>query len=187
MQASFPPFLRPNPLYSPAESAESLASRASKIRLLLLDVDGVLSDGRLYFSNSGEEMKTFHTLDGQGIRYAQAADIQIGIITGRESALLTRRCRDLDITIVHQGVKDKGVVLDALCEELDCKPESIAYMGDDFPDVAVMRRVGFAASVPAGHLSARSVAHSVTEASGGSGAVRELIDFLLQCQNKLPY
>ena len=68
MQASFPPFLRPNPLYSPAESAESLASRASKIRLLLLDVDGVLSDGRLYFSNSGEEMKTFHTLDGQGIR-----------------------------------------------------------------------------------------------------------------------
>src|SRR6056300_1363191 len=87
-----------------------LQTRARAVSLILLDVDGVLSDGRLYFSNSGEEMKTFHTLDGQGIRYAQAADIRIGIITGRESALLTRRCRDLDITIVHQGVKDKGVV-----------------------------------------------------------------------------
>lgn len=187
MQTVFPPFLKPNPLFSPAESSQSLANRASKIRLLLLDVDGVLSDGRLYFSNSGEEMKTFHTLDGQGIRYAQAADIQLGIITGRESALLTRRCHDLDISIVHQGVKDKSAVLDTLCKELSCDLDSIAYMGDDFPDVAVMQRVGFAASVPAGHLSARRVAHSVTEASGGSGAVRELIDFLLQCQNKLPY
>ena len=187
MQAKLPPFLAPNPLRSPTESAESLADRARPIRVLLLDVDGVLSDGRLYFSNSGEEMKTFHTLDGQGIRYAQRAGIQVGIITGRESALLSRRCQDLDITILHQGVKDKSAVLDALCKELNCELKSIAYMGDDFPDVPVMQRVGLAASVPEGHLCARSIAHSVTSASGGSGAVREVIDYLLQCQDKLPY
>ncbi|MDG2162605.1 MAG: hypothetical protein P8M31_04075, partial [Gammaproteobacteria bacterium] len=94
-----------------------LHERASAIALLLLDVDGILTDGRLYFSNSGEEMKTFHTLDGQGIRFALDAGIGVGIITGRESTLVTQRCKDLGINIIYQGVSDKSRVLDQICAE----------------------------------------------------------------------
>ena len=164
-----------------------LQERASVISLLLLDVDGVLTDGRLYFSNSGEEMKTFHTLDGQGIRFALAAGIGVGIITGRESALVTQRCKDLGIEILYQGVSDKSRVLDRICAEHNLSVEAIAYAGDDAPDVPVLWRAGLAASVPAGHRCAHEAAHMITDAQGGSGAVREIIDFILASQDKLTY
>jgi 3-deoxy-D-manno-octulosonate 8-phosphate phosphatase (KDO 8-P phosphatase) len=164
-----------------------LETRASAVSLLLLDVDGVLTDGRLYFSNSGEEMKTFHTLDGQGIRFALEAGIGVGIITGRESALVSQRCKDLGINIVYQGVGDKSLVLDQICAEKKLAAASIAYVGDDAPDVPVLMRVGLAASVPAGHRCALDAAHLISDAQGGSGAVREIIDFILASQNKLTY
>ena len=122
--------MQANTLLTPAESAESLSQRASAVRMLLLDVDGILTDGRLYFSNSGEEMKSFHTLDGQGMRFAMQAGIAVGIITGRESALVARRCEDLGIGIVYQGVEDKSAALDAICAEHAIAPEAIA------PDIA---------------------------------------------------
>ena len=179
--------MQANTLLTPAESAESLSQRASAVRMLLLDVDGILTDGRLYFSNSGEEMKSFHSLDGQGMRFAMQAGIAVGIITGRESALVARRCEDLGIGIVYQGVEDKSAALDAICAEHAIAPEAIAYAGDDAPDLPVMRRVGLAVSVPLGHACAREAAHAVTEAQGGSGAVRELIDFILASQSIRPF
>jgi 3-deoxy-D-manno-octulosonate 8-phosphate phosphatase (KDO 8-P phosphatase) len=164
-----------------------LQTRARAVSLILLDVDGVLTDGRLYFSNSGEEMKSFHTLDGQGIRFALEEGIGVGIITGRESALVSKRCKDLGINIVHQGVSDKSLVLDQICSEQKLATESIAYVGDDAPDVPVLVRVGLAASVPNGHRCALDAAHMITDAQGGYGAVREIIDFILASQNKLSY
>ena len=110
-----------------------LHERASAIALLLLDVDGILTDGRLYFSNSGEEMKTFHTLDGQGIRFALDAGIGVGIITGRESTLVTQRCKDLGINIIYQGVSDKSRVLDQICAEHNLSTEAIAYAAMTHP------------------------------------------------------
>ena len=164
-----------------------LETRARAVSLLLLDVDGVLTDGRLYFSNSGEEMKTFHTLDGQVIRFALEAGIGVGVITGRESALVSQRCKDLGIDIVYKGVGDKSLVLDQICKEQKLVTESIAYVGDDAPDVPVLMRVGLAASVPTGHRCALDAAHMITDAQGGYGAVREIVDFILASQNKLSY
>lgn len=170
-----------------SETSVTLQARAAQVKLLLLDVDGILTDGRLYFSNSGEEMKTFHTLDGQGIRFAIDAGIPVGIITGRQSTLVTRRCQDLGITILHQGVKDKSAALDEIASTVGVIPAEIAYAGDDAPDVPVLERVGLAVSVPLGHECAKTAAHAVTRADGGSGAVRELIDFILASQAKRHY
>ncbi len=179
--------MQANSQRSPAESVETLKQRASAIRMLLLDVDGVLTDGRLYFSNAGEEMKTFHTLDGQGIRFAMNAGIKVGIITGRESSLVTRRCQDLGIDILYQGVKDKVAALDDICDRFTISDNEIAYAGDDAPDLGVMNRVGLAVTVPLGHECAQDAAHATTRAQGGSGAVRELIDFILSSQSLRPY
>ena len=179
--------MQANPLKQPTQTPEALLERARKVRMVLLDVDGVLTDGRLYFSNSGEEMKTFHTLDGQGIRFAIDAGIDVGIITGRESALVTRRAQDLGISVLFQGVKDKAAALDAICAAHNLHDEDIAYAGDDAPDVPVLERAGLAVSVPLGHACAHAASHAITRAQGGSGAVRELIDFILASQGKQPF
>ncbi len=164
-----------------------LQERAHRIKLLLLDVDGVLTDGRLYFSNSGDELKTFSTLDGHGIKLLQSTGVKVGIISGRNSELVKKRARDLGITLVIQGREDKWAALqEALSDTTHFTqppaPEAIAFMGDDWPDLTVMCRVGLALTVPNAHASVAERAHWQSRARGGEGAVREACDLIMHAQ-----
>lgn len=160
----------------------TLQSRARQIRLLLLDVDGVLTDGRLYYNNSGEEFKTFSTLDGHGIKLLQSKGVKVGIITGRQSDLVARRARELGVELLVQGREDKWQALEEIRQKNPQPLESIAFMGDDWPDLAVMSRVGLALTVPNAHPSVALQAHWQSTLKGGEGAVREACDMLLQAQ-----
>ena len=152
---------------------------ASKIKLLLLDVDGILTDGRLYFSNSGEEIKAFHSLDGHGIKMLMSAGVPVGIITGRDSKIVARRAAELGIEILYQGRKDKINVLQEISANQAFPLDSICYAGDDLPDLPVLKAVGLSFSVPGAHHSVHEVVHAVTKRCGGEGAVREITDFIL--------
>jgi 3-deoxy-D-manno-octulosonate 8-phosphate phosphatase (KDO 8-P phosphatase) len=149
------------------------------IRLLVLDVDGVLTDGRLWFGPRGELLKVFHVRDGHGIRAALAAGIEIVVLSGRRSAAVVRRCRELGIRQVFQGIADKRAVFERVRRRLRLAPAECACIGDDEPDVPVMRAVGLAFAVADAHASALAVAHRVTLHAGGAGAVREVCDQLL--------
>ncbi len=166
-------------------NSESVKKIASDIKLLLLDVDGVLTDGRLYFSNSGEESKAFHTLDGQGIKMLMSAGIDVGIITGRHSKLLEKRAAELGIKLLYQGREDKLDVLKEICDNSKIEARHICYAGDDLPDLPVLNSVGLSFSVPRGHSSIKVAVDAVTDTQGGEGAVREITDYLLQAQGKL--
>lgn len=155
---------------------------ASKIKLLLLDVDGILTDGRLYFSNSGEESKAFHSLDGHGIKMLMRAGIPVGIITGRESNIVSKRAADLGIDILYQGREDKIDVLREIIANKGIAAHAIAYAGDDLPDLPVLQAVGLSFSVPGGHFEIKEAVQVITTRSGGEGAVREITDFILAAQ-----
>jgi 3-deoxy-D-manno-octulosonate 8-phosphate phosphatase (KDO 8-P phosphatase) len=157
----------------------NLLARASRIRLLVLDVDGVLTDGRLHISATGEEVKVFHVRDGSGLVALQRAGVTVAIISGRASAAVTRRASELGIAHVRQGISDKGAALDALCAELGLAQEEVACVGDDTPDLPMFDRAGIAVAVADAHPAAAARAHWVTQARGGRGAVRELCDLLL--------
>ncbi|BDM63165.1 3-deoxy-D-manno-octulosonate 8-phosphate phosphatase [Shewanella sp. NFH-SH190041] len=159
--------------------------KASKIKLLICDVDGVFSDGRIYLSNSGEELKAFHTRDGYGIRSLLSTGFNIAIITGRQSQLVENRMTALGVSEIFQGVDDKLQPFTALLTKYNLQPEEVAYIGDDIVDLPVMRNVGLAVCVADGHPAVKQHAHLVTYTNGGFGAVRELADLLLQSQNKL--
>ncbi len=161
-----------------------IRARAEKIRLLLLDVDGVLTDGRLYFDNQGVEQKAFNTLDGHGIKMLRKAGIEVGIITGRRSELVQKRAADLGITLLIQGREDKFTAMQELLEDFPCELEHIAFMGDDWPDLTVMTRVGLALSVANAHWQVKALAHWTTERQGGEGAVRDACDLLLLSQDR---
>ena len=155
---------------------------ASKVRLLLLDVDGILTDGRLYFSNSGEESKAFHSLDGHGIKMLMRAGIPVGIITGRESNVVTKRAADLGIDILYQGREDKIDVLKEIITNKGIEAHAIAYAGDDLPDLPVLQAVGLSFSVPGAHPDIKGAVNAITTRCGGEGAVREITDFILNAQ-----
>jgi len=165
------------------EPSEALL-RARDISLLLLDVDGVLTAGELYLADSGEEIKAFSTLDGQGIKLLQKAGVQVGILSGRTSALLARRAENLGITLLIQGREDKRVALEELCRAKGWLTDQIASVGDDLPDIRVMKDVRLAFAVSNAHGAVKQVAHAITELQGGHGAVREVCDFILQAQDK---
>lgn len=158
--------------------------RARDTTVLLLDVDGVLTAGELYLADSGEEIKAFSTLDGQGIKLLQNNGVQVGILSGRKSALLSKRAENLGIKIVVQGREDKLEALVELCKQHGFKPENIAYVGDDLPDIRVMKAVRLSFAVDNAHSSVKSIAHLQTELPGGLGAVREVCDFILQAQER---
>lgn len=160
-----------------------LRERAARIKLLLLDVDGVLTDGRLYFGNNGEEFKSFSTLDGQGIKTLQKSGVKVGIITGRTSDLVARRARDLGISILVQGREDKWEALQEIRQEHPFPLEEIAFMGDDWPDLTVMTRVGLALTVANAHSCVAQRAHWRSTERGGEGAVRAACDMIMQAQN----
>jgi len=155
---------------------------AAAIRLLVLDVDGVLTDGRLYFGPRGEALKVFHARDGYGIRRLIAAGIEVAVISGRRSAAVTARCRELGIARVMQGAADKLAAFERLRERAEVAARACACVGDDLPDVPIFRVVGLAFAVADAHPLARRAAHHVTALPGGMGAVREVCDWLLAAQ-----
>lgn len=166
------------------ENSNTANARAKKIKLLVLDVDGVLSDGRITFSESGEELKSFNTLDGQGLRLLQRAGLHVAVITGRSSHIVAKRCADLDITLLAQGREDKFVALNELLATLPSPPalHEIAHMGDDLPDLLIMQKVGLALTVANAHTEVSARAHWQSQRQGGHGAVREACDMLLKAQ-----
>ncbi len=157
-----------------------MVSDFATIKLLLLDVDGVMTDGRITYDNNGGELKSFDVKDGHGLKLLQRAGIEIGIITGRQSAVVARRAAELGIELVYQGVKDKLVPFHEILEKLRISPEEVAYVGDDVVDLPVMRRVGFAITVADAVEDVKPFADLVTTRDGGRGAVREVCDFLLK-------
>jgi len=153
------------------------------IRLLILDVDGVLTDGRLYYGPRGEALKVFHVRDGAGLKQLCAAGLVVAVISGRRSPMTRRRCRELGIRHVLQGVADKQAALQRLCLRLAIAPAECACIGDDTPDVPMMRIAGLAFAVADAHEEARRAAHVVTALPGGHGAVREVCDRLLAARH----
>jgi len=163
----------------------SAAERARNLRLMAFDVDGVLTDGTLFVAAGGEETKAFNILDGHGLRMLGASGVQLAILSGRESAAVTRRANELGIKHVQQGIAEKLPAFEALCAECGVRAEQCGFVGDDYPDLPVLLRCGFAASVPGAPEAVRSRVHYVTRAAGGRGAVRELCEFVLDAQGKL--
>jgi len=153
--------------------------------LLLLDVDGVLTDGRLYYGANGEELKAFHIRDGLGLKLLHASGIEVAIVTGRTSRAVELRAENLGLPYVFQGVSDKLAVFEQLLARFALKAAAVAAIGDDLPDLPVLRRCGFAACVPEASAPVRGQAHYVTDRAGGSGAVREVCDLLMTAQGTL--
>ena len=159
-------------------------ARAKRIKLLLMDCDGVLTDGRLWLMADGDEQKTFHARDGQGISLLQRAGLKTGIITGRTSSAVERRAQDLKMPYVRQQAKDKIKALDEILGEAGVSADECAYIGDDVADIPVMHRVGLAVAVADAVPETKQAAHYVTELKGGHGAVREVCDLILKAQGK---
>jgi 3-deoxy-D-manno-octulosonate 8-phosphate phosphatase (KDO 8-P phosphatase) len=156
--------------------------RAKNIKLMIFDVDGVLTDGALRYGAEGELIKTFNVLDGHGIKLLQQFGVKAAIISARQSAIVARRAADLGIKIVLQGVGEKRIAFENTIAELALSPQQCGFMGDDVIDLPVMTRVGFAASVPNGHAEVLTRAHYVAQVFGGHGAAREVCDFILRAQ-----
>lgn len=169
--------------YGPVST--QVMAKAEKIRLLILDVDGVMSDGLIYMGNSGEELKAFNVRDGYGIRCALTSDIEVAIITGRKAKLLEDRCETLRITHLYQGQSDKLLAYRELLTKLALQPEQVAYIGDDLIDWPVMAEIGLSVAVADAHPLLIPRADYVTRIAGGRGAVREVCDLLLLAQGKL--
>ncbi|MGO3691352.1 KdsC family phosphatase [Marinobacter sp.] len=164
---------------------ENLLTKAKHIKLVALDVDGVMSDGKIYFSAKGDELKGFNILDGLGLKQIMAAGITVAVITGRSSPLTEKRMQDLGISHLMQGREDKKIALEELASTLDIPPKAIAYMGDDLPDLPAIRYAGLGVTVPNGYWLVHEHADYCTQANGGNGAVRELCDLLLTAGGRL--
>jgi 3-deoxy-D-manno-octulosonate 8-phosphate phosphatase (KDO 8-P phosphatase) len=155
-----------------------------RIRFLLLDVDGVLTDGRIGLLPDGEEIKYFSIYDGLAIRLAQRAGIEVGFITGRSSRVVGQRALELGVKTVIQGSEDKSEDFRRILQERNLKAEEVAYIGDDLPDIPLLEQVGFAAAPDNAAEPVKYRVHYVTRAKGGDGAVREVIDLLLKTSGK---
>nr|WP_086938318.1 3-deoxy-manno-octulosonate-8-phosphatase KdsC [Thaumasiovibrio occultus] len=170
-------------LYGPVK--QDIIERAAHIKLLICDVDGVFSDGRIYMGNQGEELKTFHTRDGFGVKALMKAGIDVAVITGRQSQIVEDRMHALGLTHVYQGQDDKLEAYHNILRALELAPEQVAYIGDDLIDWPVMEKVGLSVCVADGHpLLARRADH-ITTIRGGMGAVREVCDLILEARGEL--
>ncbi len=163
-----------------SESWLAALPKAKEIKLLLLDVDGVLTDGNLIYSHEGKESKSFNTQDGFGLRILQDAGVEVGIITARSSEALERRAQDLKISHLYQGATNKLIAYKEIVKATGFKPFQIAYMGDDWLDLLLLKRVGLAVAPANAVMEVKEMAHYTTEQSGGSGAVREVCDLILE-------
>jgi 3-deoxy-D-manno-octulosonate 8-phosphate phosphatase (KDO 8-P phosphatase) len=170
---------------SGSEPCRTSPAAAARVRLLVLDVDGVLTDGRLYYGARGEALKVFHVRDGFGIKQLVASGVAVAVISGRRSNMTRRRCRELGVRFLLQGVGDKLAAFRRLAARLDVRSEACACVGDDVPDLPVMQAVGIAFAVADAHPQARRAAHVVTSLPGGRGAVREVCDYLLAARREV--
>ena len=173
-----------NPGNVSAPRLEAVESLAKKIRLLVLDVDGVMTDGGLYYDANGLVMKRFDVHDGIGIRLAKAAGIVVAVLSGMDVPCVVRRLEVLGVTEYHGGADNKCTILDAMRRRLSLEWSEIAYLGDDWVDLAPLSRVGLPAAVDNAMPDVKKLARFVTRKSGGHGAVREFVDLLLTCQGK---
>lgn len=155
---------------------------AKEIRLLLLDVDGVLTDGSIVYGNSGTELKSFNIKDGFGIRLLREAGVEVGIITARRSEAVERRAQDLKLAHVYQGVGNKIEAFEKILAEQKLSPKQVAYMGDDWLDLPLLSRVGLAVTVADAVAEVKAIAHYVTRREGGRGAVRELCELIIEAK-----
>ena len=158
--------------------------RAQKIKLLICDVDRVFSDGRIYLSNAGEELKAFHTRDGYGVRSLLTSGVHVAVITGRKSKIVENRMTALGVTHIYQGIDNKFEPFEQLLSLYNVTPDEVAYIGDDMVDLPVMKAVGLAVCVGDGHPFVKQQCHMTTTLNGGHGALRELTDLLLLSQDK---
>lgn len=158
--------------------------RAAQIRLVVLDVDGVLTDGRLYYGADGEAMKAFDVRDGHGIKLLMQAGIEVALLTARSSAIVATRARELGVARVMQGQSDKAAGFAALLAAARLGAVACAYMGDDWPDLPVLRRAGLAATTADACAQVRAAAHWIATRDGGRGAVREFAEFILRAQDR---
>jgi 3-deoxy-D-manno-octulosonate 8-phosphate phosphatase (KDO 8-P phosphatase) len=155
------------------------------IRLIAFDVDGILTDGGLYLSDSGEEFKRFNSLDGHGLKMLKASGVELALITGRTSRCVEMRAKNLGITHVYQGIEKKWDAMQDLLGKLRLVPEQAAFMGDDVVDLPAMRRVGLALTVPQASPAVQDHAHYTTRREGGHGAVREVCELIMSAQGTL--
>ncbi|WP_199098615.1 HAD-IIIA family hydrolase [Dyella sp. ASV21] len=167
-----------------ADIPTDVLARAAKIRLVVFDVDGTLTDGRLWYAEDGHETKVFHVHDGLGLKLLMANGVQVAIMSARISHPVALRAEELDIAHVYQGQGDKGACLEQLLEALALTPDQVAFVGDDLPDLRPMRRVGLAVAVANAHPWVKEQSHWQTRLGGGLGAAREIADLILHAQGR---
>ena len=160
-------------------------ARAQGVKIAIFDVDGVMTDGSLFLSDTGEEIKAYHVLDGHGLKMLKQSGVELAIITSRTSRSVERRAQNLDITHLYQGSQDKLATFLSLLETLDLEAAEASYMGDDLIDLPVLRRAGLAVTVPAAPDIVKQHVHYVTKAGGGHGAVRECCELIMAAQGSL--
>jgi len=161
-----------------------LEDRARKVKMLVMDVDGVLTDGRIVLGCHGEELKFFHVQDGVGINLAHRAGLKTAIISARKSKVTERRAKELKVDDVYQVEDGKEGAYKKILQDYGLKDEEVAYIGDDFHDLPLLSRVGLAVSVPNGRDEVKEIVHYTTKAAGGQGAVREVVEVILKSQGK---
>src|SRR5215469_2983785 len=170
------------------KTTPALVARAKKIRVLLMDVDGVLTDGRIWLlsrlDGTASEIKGFSAYDGAGLKLARAAGLRTGLITGRESSAVSQRARECEMEFVYQHRATKIEAFDEILRATAADPSEVAYVGDDLPDLSILQRVGLAAAVANAVPEVKQAAHFVTKRSGGEGAVREVVELIVKAQGK---
>ena len=164
---------------------QQVITKAKKVKLLILDVDGVLTDGKLLFDGQGREYKSFHARDGHGIKLLRQTGVEVAVISGRKSNSVALRMKDLGIEYVYQGQEDKIMAFNEIIRSLSIQAEAAAHVGDDLLDLPIMRRVGLSIAVNDANFAVKEYADWCTSLSGGQGAVREVCDFIMQAQGNL--
>ncbi len=161
------------------------STKRKQVKVLLLDVDGVLTAGDITYTDEGAELKTFNVKDGLGIKLLMDAGVIVGIITGRRSGALLHRCSDLGIEMIYDGIDNKSAVINSVIERTGVQADEIAFAGDDLPDIPLLKKVGLAIAVADAHVAVKQVADWVTRSNGGQGAVREICDSILTAKGLL--
>ena len=164
--------------------SDKILEKAKRVKMLIVDIDGVMTDGRIVYSIYGDELKFFDVTDGFGMSLLNRAGIKTVIITAKKSRIVKMRARDLKVAKAYQGFLDKLIPFEKILKEFNIATEDICFMGDDLPDVPILKRVGFAVSVPNALDEVKAIAHHITSKAGGRGAVREVCDLILKSQNK---
>ena len=166
------------------ERMQPILEKAKRLKLLILDVDGVLTDGKLFFDNEGNEYKAFHARDGHGIKLLRQTGVEVAVISGRKSNSVALRMKNLGIEHVYQGHENKQAAFNEIIEKIGVMPEQAAHVGDDLLDLPIMTRVGLAIAVADANFAVKQRADWCTTLPGGHGAVREVCDFIMQAQGR---